>query len=110
MDETRGAADDDVESRGAVREELRAVSDGDGNAGVVEDGGHMGEKLTREMHDSFVDAAKYNAFDALVLQDFAYHTHIPAANDEHVLRVRWNARASGRSSPDERTCRVQCIR
>ena len=48
----------------------------------------MEEKPTREMHDGFFDAAEYDAFDALVLQDFAYHTPIPAANDAHVLQVR----------------------
>lgn len=44
-DGVRRVGDDDVVGGGVLGEELEAVADVDGDAGVVEEGGHVGEEL-----------------------------------------------------------------
>ena len=57
---------------GDLHNEFGTISIEDGSAGVVEDAGHTGVKPMRNTYDGFFSTAEHDAFDALVLHDFAY--------------------------------------
>ena len=86
----RRVGDDHVERRlvlGVVQER-KAVADDHRRLGVVETDGHVGQVLARHARHRLVNVAQHGLLDQLVLDDFAQHTTVAAANDQHALRVR----------------------
>jgi len=79
--------DDDVKLALLVFEELEAVADNRLGLGVVEADRHAGEVLLGETDDGLVNVAEHRLLDAVVLDDLAKDTAVPAADDQDLLWV-----------------------
>lgn len=87
-DGIRGISDDDVVFVFVFRQELESITDEDGDSRVGEDGRHVRQVLLGNTDDGFVNVAKGDVLDALVLEDFTDDTAVSTADNEDVFRVR----------------------